>query len=133
MNIKALVVDDSAFVRDLHGFMLESAGYEVHQAINGSEAMEIAMTTHFDLIVTDVNMPHMDGYELIRRVRATAGYESTPIIVVSTESEARDKSRGFEAGANLYVTKPVQLKDLVAKARMLLGAELDDRLEKVLT
>ena len=121
MNARVLVVDDSGIVRELHGFMLESAGYDVHYAVNGSEALEKAITDHFELIVTDVNMPQMDGYELTRRIRATTGYETTPIIIVSTESETKDKSRGFEAGANLYVVKPVRPNDLLAKSRMLLA------------
>ena len=122
MSAKVLIVDDSRTVRDLHGFMLESGGYEVHQAVNGSEALEKALATQFDLIVTDVNMPQMDGYEFTRRVRATAAYQATPIIIVSTESEAQDKTRGFEAGANVYVVKPVRPNDLLANARMLLAA-----------
>jgi two-component system chemotaxis response regulator CheY len=122
MTAKVLIVDDSRTVRDLHGFMLEGGGYEVHQANNGSEALEKTITTQFDLIVTDVNMPLLDGYELTRRIRATAGYETTPIIIVSTESEARDKTRGFEAGANVYVVKPARPNSLLANARMLLGA-----------
>jgi two-component system, chemotaxis family, chemotaxis protein CheY len=122
MNGKVLIVDDSKVVRDLHGFMLESGGYEVHHAVNGSEALEKVLATQFDLIVTDVNMPQMDGYELTRRIRATAGYESTPIIIVSTESEAKDKTRGFEAGANVYVVKPARPNHLLANAKMLLGA-----------
>ena len=122
MNARVLVVDDSGIARELQCFMLEDAGYDVQRAINGSEAMEKTLTTHFELVVTDVNMPQMDGYELTRRLRATAEYETTPIIIVSTESEAKDKTRGFEAGANLYVVKPVRLNDMVAKARMLLGA-----------
>jgi two-component system chemotaxis response regulator CheY len=67
-------------------------------------------------------MPQMDGYEFTRRLRATTGYETTPVIIVSTESEARDKTRGFEAGANVYVVKPARPNDLLANARMLLGA-----------
>jgi two-component system chemotaxis response regulator CheY len=122
MSAKVLIADDSKVVRDLHAFMLESGGYEVQQAINGSEALEKAITTQFDLIVTDVNMPQMDGYEFTRRLRATAGYENTPIIIVSTESEARDKTRGFEAGANVYVVKPARPNNLLANARMLLAA-----------
>jgi two-component system chemotaxis response regulator CheY len=122
MSAKVLIVDDSRTVRDLHGFMLESGGYQVCQAINGSEGLEVALSTQFDLIVTDVNMPQMDGYEFTRRLRATTGYETTPVIIVSTESEARDKTRGFEAGANVYVVKPARPNDLLANARMLLGA-----------
>ena len=121
MNGTVLIVDDSKVARDLHGFMLESGGYEVQQAVNGSEALEKVLATQFDLIVTDVNMPQMDGYELTRRIRATAGYESTAIIIVSTESEAKDKTRGFEAGANVYVVKPARPNNLLANAKMLLG------------
>lgn len=121
MSATVLIVDDSRTARDLHGFMLESGGYQVHQAINGCEALEKAITTQFDLIVTDVNMPQMDGYEFTRRLRATAGYQTTPIIIVSTEAEARDKTRGFEAGANVYVVKPARPSHLLANARMLLG------------
>ena len=122
MSDKVLVVDDSKVTREMHGFMLESGGYEVHYAINGSEALEKVLSTQFDLIVTDVNMPQMDGYELTRRVRATTGYTSTPIIIVSTESEANDKTRGFEAGANVYVVKPARPHNLVANAKMLLSS-----------
>lgn len=120
MNGKVLIVDDSKVARDLHGFILESEGYDVHYAVNGSEALESLLATQFDLVVTDINMPQMDGYELTRRIRATAGYDGTPIIIVSTESEARDKTRGFEAGANVYVVKPVRPNNLVANAEMLL-------------
>ena len=122
MNGKVLVVDDSKVTREMHGFMLESGGFEVHYAVNGSEASEKVLTAQFDLIVTDVNMPQMDGYELTRRIRATPGYESTPVIIVSTESEAKDKTRGFEAGANVYVVKPARPSHLVGNAKMLLSA-----------
>ncbi len=120
MTARVLVVDDSRMVLDLHTFMLQSGGFEVHQAQNGAEALERLLTDHYDLVVTDINMPLMDGYELIRRIRALPDYQTTPIVVISTESEAHDKFRGFEAGANLYVVKPVKMQDLVANARLLL-------------
>ena len=121
MSKKVLVVDDSKMVRNLHSFMLQSAGYEVTEAENGSDAFEKVITTKFDLIVTDINMPQMDGYELTRKIRATEGYEEIPIIMVSTESEMIDKSKGFEAGANLYVVKPANESDLKLNAGMLVG------------
>lgn len=120
MTARVLVVDDSRMVLELHTFMLQSGGFEVHQAYNGSEALERLLTDRYDLVVTDINMPVMDGYELIRRIRALPEYQSTPILVISTESEAHDKFRGFEAGANLYVVKPVKMQELVANARLLL-------------
>jgi len=119
MAMKVLVVDDSQIVRNLHGFMLHGAGYEIHEAENGSDAIEQLLRTKFDLIVTDINMPQMDGYELTRKVREIDGYKETPIVIVSTESEASDKSKGFEAGANMYIVKPVKPEELVMNAQML--------------
>lgn len=121
MTLRVLVVDDSALVRDLHTFMLKSGGYEVRQATNGVEAIELILRDRFDLVVTDINMPKMDGLELTRRIRATEGYADTPVILVSTESEAKDKDAGFRAGANVYVVKPAKAADLVLNARLLLG------------
>lgn len=122
MTTKALVVDDSQMVRDLHAFMLQTGGYDVSIAENGSEALEKLLSTAYDIVVTDINMPQMDGYELVRAIRAMPPYRETPIIIVSTESEAADKARGFEAGANVYVVKPATATDLVLNAQMLLGA-----------
>jgi len=119
---RVLLIDDSEVVRDLHSFLLQSGGYEVYTATNGSEALEKAVMSRFDLIITDINMPQMDGYEFIRHIRITPGYESTPIIIVSTESEARDKRKGFEVGANAYVVKPAKVNSLLGNARLLLAA-----------
>ena len=98
MTTRALVVDDSPMVRDLHAFMLQSGGFQVDGAENGSDALEKLLRRKYDLIVTDINMPRMDGYELVRSIREIEQYKATPIIIVSTESEASDKSKGFEAG-----------------------------------
>lgn len=119
MSRRILIVDDSEMVRELHGFALRGAGYEVDDAQNGSAALEKLLGQRFDLVVTDINMPQMDGYELTRRIRATEGYKDTPVILVSTESQAVDKSIGFEAGANVYIVKPAKPDDLVLNARML--------------
>ena len=117
-----LVVDDSKITRDLHGFMLESSGYEVEYAENGAEALEKVIQTRYALIVTDINMPNMDGYEFTRHVRQMTEYSSCPIIIVSTEAEAEDKTRGLAAGANVYITKPVQMEELIAQVTLLLAA-----------
>ena len=121
MTTRVLVVDDSAMVRDLHALMLRGGGFDVRQASNGCEALELLLADRFDLIVSDVNMPKMDGLELTRRLRATAGYETAPVILVSTEAEARDRVLGLRAGANVYVVKPARAADLLLHARMLLG------------
>ena len=123
MAKRVLVVDDSAIVRNIHSFMLKSGGLEVVEASNGYEAMEKLLESQFDLIVTDINMPKMDGYSLCEAIRKEAQYASTPIVIISTESEAEDKLRGFKAGANLYVIKPVKSDELIQNAKMLISGD----------
>jgi two-component system chemotaxis response regulator CheY len=122
MASRILVVDDSAVVRALHGYILKSVGFEVVQADSGFAALEALGTTPCDLAVVDINMPRMDGLTLIRNIRSDRATKDLPIIIVSTEQEAKDKRKGFEAGANVYVVKPTEPEELVANVRMLLGA-----------
>jgi len=121
MSQKILIVDDSNVVLNLHSYILESAGYKCALAENGYLALEILLREPFHLIVTDVNMPKMDGYALTRSIRATNGYRDTPVIMISTEEEATDKIKGMEAGANVYMVKPAQPAALVTKVKMLLA------------
>lgn len=121
MSAKVLVVDRSEMVRDLHSFLLQCGGFQVEAAENGSEATEILLRRRFDLIVTGLNMPKMDGYSLTKSIRAAKGYENTPIMMVSTESDEADKSKGYAAGVNVYVVKPATKHNLVTNAKMLLG------------
>ena len=101
--------------------VLEGAGFEVEEAVNGMEGVERAMTGSFDLLVVDVNMPKMDGYEVIRTVREDAALWRVPVITISTEDKEQDALKAYEAGANFYLTKPVRPKDLVEMARLLTG------------
>jgi two-component system chemotaxis response regulator CheY len=117
-----LIVDDSEFVRSYHSYILEQAHYQVITAVDGSDGLEKLYTNACDLVLTDINMINMDGYEFIRRVRADGKYSSLPIIIVSTESEGRDKMKGFEAGANLYIVKPSSPEMMVENIRMVLIA-----------
>ena len=119
---KILIVDDSEFVRNYHSCILEQAKFQVTTAVDGSDGLEKLYTGSFDLVLTDVNMANMDGYEFIRRVRADGKYSLLPIIIVSTESEAKDKMKGFEAGANLYIVKPSSPEMMVENIRMILVA-----------
>lgn len=119
---KILIVDDSEFVRNYHSYILEQAEFQVITAVDGSDGLEKLYTNHCDLVFTDINMSNMDGYEFIRRVRAHGEYNSLPIIIVSTESEAKDKTKGFEAGANLYIVKPSSPEMMVENIRMILLA-----------
>jgi two-component system chemotaxis response regulator CheY len=117
-----LIVDDSEFVRSYHSYILEQAQFQVITAVDGSDGLEKLYSNSCDLVLTDINMSNMDGYEFIRRVRADGKYSSLPIIIVSTESEAKDKMKGFEAGANLYIVKPSSPEMMVENIRMILIA-----------
>jgi two-component system chemotaxis response regulator CheY len=115
-------VDDSEFVRSYHSYILEQANFQVITAVDGSDGLEKLFTNTCDLVLTDINMSNMDGYEFIRRVRADGKYNSLPIIIVSTESEGKDKMKGFEAGASLYLVKPCSPEMMVENLRMILAA-----------
>ncbi len=121
MSKKILIVDDSEMIRNYHAYALKSAGFEVISAVNGADAMEILYQNPIDLIITDINMPVMDGYTFIENVRKEEEYKDIPIIIISTEDEASDKKRGFEAGANLYIIKPVEPNNLIENVKILLG------------
>jgi len=117
-----LIVDDSEFVRSYHSYILEEADFQVITAVDGSDGLEKLYTNSCDLVLSDINMSNMDGYEFIRRIRADKKYSALPIIIVSTESEAKDKMKGFEAGANLYIVKPSSPEMMVENIRMVLIA-----------
>ena len=117
-----LIVDDSEFVRSYHSYILEEANFQVITAVDGSDGLEKLYANSCDLVLSDINMSNMDGYEFIRRVRTDKKYSALPIIIVSTESEARDKMKGFEAGANLYIVKPSSPEMMVENIRMVLSA-----------
>ena len=117
-----LIVDDSEFVRSYHSYILEEANFQVITAVDGSDGLEKLYANSCDLVLSDINMSNMDGYEFIRRVRTDKKYSALPIIILSTESEARDKMKGFEAGANLYIVKPSSPEMMVENIRMVLSA-----------
>jgi two-component system, chemotaxis family, chemotaxis protein CheY len=116
-----LIVDDSRFILDMTGFILSSEGYNVLTALGGFEALEIMNRDAVDLAVIDINMPGMDGYTLIKKIRSDTIFEEIPVIIVTTEAEAKDKQKGFEAGANAYLIKPVQPDEIIAQIRLLIG------------
>ena len=120
MEKKILVIDDSAIVRNVHAVILKSAGYEVIEAINGAEGYEKALAEEMDLMVVDINTPEMDGYTFCEKIRENAKYKNVPIMIVSVESEQEDKIKGFKAGANLFLVKPVKSDEFVENVNMLL-------------
>ena len=119
---RILIVDDSAVVRTLHSYILRAAGFVTVEAEDGFAALETLHRDPCNLALVDINMPHMDGLTLTRRIRADSTTKDMPIIIVSTEMEETDRCKGFEAGANVYIVKPSELRDLVDKVHMLLGA-----------
>ena len=101
-----LAVDDSASMRQMVAFTLKGAGYNVIEAADGQEAYEKAMTQSVDLVLTDQNMPRMDGVTLVKNLRGLATYTSTPILILTTESSDEMKSKGRAAGATGWLVKP---------------------------
>jgi two-component system, chemotaxis family, chemotaxis protein CheY len=119
---RVLVVDDSSLVRMYCRSLLEKAGFEVEQAINGIEALEKVLAKTFDLVIVDVNMPRMDGFSFIRALRGSSpAIGSLPALVITTEAAQQDKEDARAAGANFYLVKPVSETDLVRHAAALAG------------
>jgi two-component system, chemotaxis family, chemotaxis protein CheY len=119
---RILVVDDSSLVRLYCRDVLERAGFEVEQAINGIEAMEKVLEQAFDLVIVDVNMPRMDGFSFIRTLRASAPVVAAlPTLVITTEAGQQDREDARTVGANFYLVKPVSEADLVRHAAALTG------------
>lgn len=116
-----LIVDDAATVRLYHRSILEAAGYGVHEAVNGVEALEKALRTSYDLYLVDVNMPLLDGYAFLRELRQRDTVRQSPAVMVSTEAQSDDRAKAYQAGANLYLVKPIRPDVLTAHVGLLLG------------
>jgi two-component system chemotaxis response regulator CheY len=109
-----LAVDDSLSMRQMIAVTLKTAGYDVIQASCGTEALELAKTREIDLVLTDINMPNMDGLSLIRALRAQPKFQFTPILTLTTESAADMKQKGKAAGATGWIVKPFNPDQLLA-------------------
>ena len=120
-HARVLVVDDGMTMRMYYRDVLEAAGFEVSEAVNGLDGVERAMAEAFDLLVVDVNMPKMDGYEMIRTVRGDVNLKWVPVLTISTEDKEQDAAKAYSAGANFYMAKPVRPEDLVEIAHLLTG------------
>ena len=107
---KVLVVDDSLTIRVYHTSLLKGFGFDVDTAENGMDGLEKAMSQKYDLILSDINMPIMDGYEFVKKVRKLENYKLTPIVFVTTLDSEEDKKKGFLAGATLYIVKPIDIE-----------------------
>ncbi len=121
MSKTILTVDDSASVRQMVNFTLKQSGYEVVEAANGSEALEKLRKKKVNLLITDVNMPELDGISLVRKVREMADYRFLPILVLTTETHKEKKMAGKDAGATGWIVKPFNPDQLTAVVRKVLG------------
>jgi two-component system, chemotaxis family, chemotaxis protein CheY len=124
----ALVVEDSPTMRQLIVFALQRIrGMRVVEAANGVEALrKLAPPAWFDIILTDVNMPVMDGLKLVQRIRMDAELKDIPIIVITTESSTPDRERALALGASAYITKPIQAPQVIDAVCAILGVAADD-------
>jgi len=112
--MRILAVDDSSSMRDIVRIALTGAGFDVTQASDATQALALARQSTFDIVLSDVNMPGMDGIGLIRALRAEPAYRCTPILMLTTEGSADRKREGKEAGATGWIVKPFDPGQLVA-------------------
>ena len=117
MSKRILTVDDSRTMRDLLMAALTGAGYQVLQAEDGVCGLEVLRTEAVDLIITDINMPRLDGFGLVEEVRSDARHRATPILVLTTESDQAKKDRARQAGATGWIVKPFNPAKLVDAVR----------------
>ncbi|NTV10177.1 MAG: response regulator [Zoogloea sp.] len=116
-----LTIDDSASIRQMVSFTLKSAGYDVVEAVDGMDGLEKAKTKVFNLVLTDQNMPRMDGLALIKALRAMPQYRSVPILMLTTESSDAMKSQGRAAGATGWLVKPFDPQKLIEVVKKVIG------------
>ena len=116
-----LAVDDSASIRQMVSFTLKSAGYDVVEAVDGQDGLDKAKTKSINLVLTDQNMPRMDGLTLIKSLRGMPQYASPPILMLTTESSDAMKSQGRAAGATGWLVKPFDPQKLIEVVRKVIG------------
>ncbi len=121
MTAHILTVDDSASIRLTTKIALTGAGYQVTEAVDGLDGLNKAKAGSFDMIVTDLNMPNMNGLAMIEALRSSPAHTGIPIIFLTTESDADMKNRAKAAGATGWITKPFDPEQLVKIARKVLG------------
>lgn len=121
MAKKILVVDDSAAIRQSVTFVLQQEGYEIVEASDGAEGLEIIKANPVDMVVSDVNMPNMDGITMVAKIREIADFKFIPIIILTTESQNSKMDEGKAAGATGWIVKPFTSEKLLTVVKKLLG------------
>jgi two-component system, chemotaxis family, chemotaxis protein CheY len=123
-ELNALVVEDSPMMRQLLVFALSRVKQlRITEADDGVDGLRKLAGGKFDIILTDINMPIMDGLKLVKRVRTDPVHKDVPIVIITTESAEEDRQRALSLGANAYITKPIQAPQVIAKVRELLGLD----------
>jgi two-component system, chemotaxis family, chemotaxis protein CheY len=117
-----LAVDDSGSLRQMVAFSLKAAGYDVVQAVDGQDGLNKAKEKTVDLVLTDQNMPIMDGLTLIKHLRELGSYQKVPILMLTTESSDEMKAKGKAAGANGWLVKPFDPKRLIEVVQKVIGS-----------
>ena len=120
---KILLVEDNEMNRDMLSRRLERRGYEVVIAVDGQQGVDLAKSTLPDLILMDMSLPVIDGWEATRQLKATDGIKATPIIALTAHAMSGDREKALEAGCDDYDTKPIELPRLLGKIETLLGAK----------
>ncbi|MCX7724507.1 MAG: response regulator [Thermodesulfovibrio sp.] len=118
--MKILVVDDDKTTRKMISLILKSKGYEVVTAENGLEALQKLGLEKINLILTDMNMPYMDGIEFIKQVRANPEISNIPIVMITTEADEEEKRKAFEAGVDDYLVKPTNAEQISESMKRIL-------------
>jgi two-component system, chemotaxis family, chemotaxis protein CheY len=113
MAKRILTVDDSKTMRDMVSYTLRKAGFDVNEAEDGKKALVVLASARFDLVITDLNMPVMDGITLIRNVRSGSPHRNVPILILTTEADGAKKAEGKAAGATGWLVKPFSPEKLV--------------------
>ncbi len=118
--MKVLVVDDSESIRELVGMTLEAEGYQVHKSSDGVEAMDHLNDTDVDLVITDLNMPNMDGISLLKEIRKDASKVGLPVLLLTTESQTAKKEEAKKEGATGWIVKPFAQDRLLSVVKKVL-------------
>ncbi|HET7499297.1 MAG TPA: response regulator [Candidatus Omnitrophota bacterium] len=124
---KILVVDDEIYIVHILDFSLGMEGYEVVTALDGEQALERVASEKPDLIVLDIMMPKLDGYEVCRAVKSNPATKNVPVILLSAKGRNVDQKMGFDVGADDYITKPFSPRKLVERINQLLGQAISER------
>jgi two-component system cell cycle response regulator DivK len=119
---KILLVEDNEMNRDMVSRRLERRGYEVVIAVDGQQGVDLALSTQPDLILMDMSLPVIDGWEATRQIKSKDGVKATPVIALTAHAMSGDREKALEAGCDDYDTKPIELPRLLGKIEALLGA-----------